>query len=601
MIPYEFGTWGIGFIFQLRGSVFPKALFWSVPSALLAATVRYHVSRYNLGSHPEASMSGAINLWGTFTGMVGFLLVFRTQIAYSRFWEGGTILQQVRGVWFNATSNLIAFCSSSIEKEGDVAKFQHLLVRLMSLLYCTALQQVASVDDGQFEVLDYSEIDEASLRFLSSARDRCEVVMQWIQRLIVNNIKNEVIPIAPPIASRVFQELSNGIVDVQNAKKIREFPFPFPYAQIITAFLLLNSLFTPIIAALVVESYAVSTTIAFVITFAFWSLNYIAAELELPFGDDPNDLPISMLQENFNESLSLLLNPAVNTPPEYEFADGKLCLNRHKCRLTNLRDASVSLNDSVGVFSAPNFTNAEVQLPKERLSEAALPDGEYHDAPFAGELPVAAANEREPLHSERLVKDVGGESPNIRSAIVELPTLDLPPKQIPQAKVIQLPTTGISCVSVQKPKRYHGCGVEPQNTEPLPHYCRQADLARHVHDSPPYIPVHAIPTLGAMLAHEHSNTADHAFFTPRSLLMQPCTGTPENSKDQSFGCKRKPPESPAGDTPVTPSVDLSFPALHSASEEVTPNSWHALDIPLGERDWTTQQSITQARNTKQTI
>jgi len=70
----------------------------------------------------------------------------------------------------------------------DVAKFQQFLVRLMSLLYCTALQQVASVDDSQFEVLDHAGIDESSLIFLSSAKDRCEVVMHWIQKLIFENI-----------------------------------------------------------------------------------------------------------------------------------------------------------------------------------------------------------------------------------------------------------------------------------------------------------------------------------------------------------------------------------------------------------------------------
>ena len=36
--------------------------------------------------------------------------------------------------------------------------------------------------------------------------------MQWIQRLIVDDIGNEVLNIAPPIISRVFQERFNGIV-----------------------------------------------------------------------------------------------------------------------------------------------------------------------------------------------------------------------------------------------------------------------------------------------------------------------------------------------------------------------------------------------------
>jgi len=346
MIPYEFGTWGIGFIFQVKGSIFPKALVWALPCSLCS----YLFALY-LEAHPTTKVFVAgptVSCWASFTGMVGFLLGLRTQIAYSRFWEGGTLLQQVRGVWFNATSNLMAFSNSSTAKQEDVNKFKQLLVRLMSLLYCTALQQVASVDDAHFEILDQTGIEESSLIYLSCAKDRCEVVMQWIQRLIVENTANSVIPIAPPILSRVFQELSNGIVAVHEAKKIREFPFPFPYAQMITTFLIFIWAFTPFLAAVAVESPGFSAAMSFVITFAFWSMNYVAAELELPFGDDPNDLPVAMLQVNFNESLMTLLNPLVASPPRFKLQAGiELPFKTHKCRLTQMNDRMLKESDEI--------------------------------------------------------------------------------------------------------------------------------------------------------------------------------------------------------------------------------------------------------------
>ena len=34
---------------------------------------------------------------------------FRSRIAYNRWWEGGTLLQQTRGEWFNGYSSLIAW------------------------------------------------------------------------------------------------------------------------------------------------------------------------------------------------------------------------------------------------------------------------------------------------------------------------------------------------------------------------------------------------------------------------------------------------------------------------------------------------------------
>merc|ERR1740121_919021 len=79
---------------------------------------------------------------GGYNMVLGFLLVFRTQQAYNRWWEGSSLLQTARGEWFCAYSNLIAFCTRAPDLQSEVDCFQHLLVRLISLLYGSALQQV---------------------------------------------------------------------------------------------------------------------------------------------------------------------------------------------------------------------------------------------------------------------------------------------------------------------------------------------------------------------------------------------------------------------------------------------------------------------------
>eukprot|EP00971_Amphidinium_carterae_P142994 2832940-Amphidinium_carterae.1 len=53
---------------------------------------------------------------------------------------GLTLLQQVRGQWFNATSSLFAFCTVKPELQEVVSKFRLLQVRLTSLLYCAGLR-----------------------------------------------------------------------------------------------------------------------------------------------------------------------------------------------------------------------------------------------------------------------------------------------------------------------------------------------------------------------------------------------------------------------------------------------------------------------------
>ena len=51
----------------------------------------------------------------------------------------------------------------------------------------------------------------------------------------------------------------------------------------------------------------------------FWSLVFVAAELEMPFGDDLNDLPVSLMQLRMNRGLKALLNAAQQREVTYTF------------------------------------------------------------------------------------------------------------------------------------------------------------------------------------------------------------------------------------------------------------------------------------------
>merc|ERR1711953_579258 len=109
-------------------------------------------------------------------------------MGYSRWWEGGTLLQKTRGEWFNA--------------------YTHLLARLMSLLMCCGLQQVSPNRDRPFEIIDLDGIEWESMEFLNLAPDKVEIILQWIQRSMVLHMESGVLPVAPPILSRAFQEVS---------------------------------------------------------------------------------------------------------------------------------------------------------------------------------------------------------------------------------------------------------------------------------------------------------------------------------------------------------------------------------------------------------
>lgn len=321
MITYEFGRWGLSFVFSFEGSVFPKAFVLALPHVGLAVGLWYFFQELE-DSNPElvANLRDVTvsQVWVGYNWVLAFLVGFRAQRAYARWWEGGTLLQQARGEWFNAYSSLIAFSSNKPELKQDVDCFQELLGRLMSMLFAAALQTVSREPDmANFEIIDVAGIEVHSLFYLLQKHDKCEVILQWVQRLIVQNMESGVVPIPPPVISRVFQELSRGIVNVHNVRKITEFQFPFPFAQFISVMLVLHWFMNPVVIAILVGSPAWAALVSFVPCFAFWGINYISAEIEQPFGDGANDMPMRRMQLSMNTSIVTLLERRSQEPPQY--------------------------------------------------------------------------------------------------------------------------------------------------------------------------------------------------------------------------------------------------------------------------------------------
>lgn len=177
------------------------------------------------------------------------------------------------------------------------------------------------MEDERFEIIDWNGLDLDSVEWATRNHDRCEVIMQWIQRLIVDNTASGVIPIAPPILSRVFQELSQGIVNMNQARAISDVPFPFPYAQMTTVLLLVNTFVSPVILSLGGLTTGWAVFCSFINALVLWGINYIAIELEMPFGDDLNDLQIGELLPDINRSLMNLIEPQTQCVPEYVWED----------------------------------------------------------------------------------------------------------------------------------------------------------------------------------------------------------------------------------------------------------------------------------------
>lgn len=323
-------------LFKTEGSLFGFAAAIALPPSIIAAVLK------GVGWVDGDTILENNSVWSGFTFLVGFLVVFRTSQAYSRFWDGATATHRMRAQWHDACSAIMAFCCHSSVDKDVVLRFQHRLVRLFSILHATALGEIEEIVEGggekqmmSLQLIDPEGLDAEGWMNLRSCSNKCALVFSWIQVLIVQNIKTGVLSIPPPILSRVFQELAEGMVVLHDAEKIAEIPFPFPYVQTCDLLLGIHLVLTPLVSAQWAVNEFWAFAFAFVQVFAFWALNGIATEIEHPFGRGVNDLEPEAMQKKMNELLLMLLHPAALRVPE--LTEGA-CVNK----LGNLgRNASV--------------------------------------------------------------------------------------------------------------------------------------------------------------------------------------------------------------------------------------------------------------------
>lgn len=147
------------------------------------------------------------------------------------------------------------------------------------------------------QVLDW---DAAGLR----APDRLICVFGWIVEDI--NSLQPCIRTPPPILSRSYQELSQGMTAFNQALKMSDVPFPFPFSQLLDVLLVVFTGLIPLLAGYVDDNLypsCVQPFVGFFITMAFLGLMSISRTLENPFADGPNQLPCIDLHERLIETI----------------------------------------------------------------------------------------------------------------------------------------------------------------------------------------------------------------------------------------------------------------------------------------------------------
>ena len=130
------------------------------------------------------------------------------------------------------------------------------------------------------------------------------LVTLWVQEFISREyLAGSTGKVAPPIISRLYQYISDGVVGFQQARKVAYIPFPFVHAQMMALFSAAIMFIFPLLYVSQVHRLEFAIVMNFTTVLCFLGMEQVARELENPFQNVPNDLPLTTFQAQFNEAL----------------------------------------------------------------------------------------------------------------------------------------------------------------------------------------------------------------------------------------------------------------------------------------------------------
>ncbi len=225
-------------------------------------------------------------------GMLGFvislLLVFRTNTAYDRWWEG----RKLWGALVNNSRNLALKLAAILKEEEDVAFFRNLIPNYAFVLNLHLKDEATSQQLNENLIID---LDQEKHRPNQVAKLMFERINSlYIDKKITGD---QLI---------ILNEELKSFTDICGAcERIKNTPIPYSYSAFIKKFIFFYVMTLPFGYSFNLGYYVVP-----VVVFIFYvlaSLELIAEEIEEPFGTDENDLPTKKISENIQRHVNELL------------------------------------------------------------------------------------------------------------------------------------------------------------------------------------------------------------------------------------------------------------------------------------------------------
>jgi len=278
------------FAFRIKGSVAPIIL----PRVLIFSGFTLGVSLLHHYA-PQISLEILSDLTSNivFNLVLGLLLVFRTNTAYDRYWEGrkswGTLVVSIRNL--SRLMQVTIACSADEEQQ----KKEQSMMYLQAFAIATKRHLRNEIIEEDFnQILSAEEI----LKLRNAKHVPLEITL-WLTDYLHKQVQNE------SIDSNYFVSMNgyiNALIEgLTSCERILKTPLPVSYSIYLKRLILIYCIGLPF--HLVPQIDWLAAIVVGLVSFILLGIEQIGNEIENPFGHDANDLPLDDICESITTNV----------------------------------------------------------------------------------------------------------------------------------------------------------------------------------------------------------------------------------------------------------------------------------------------------------
>lgn len=275
-------------LFVVRGSIVPKIAPQLIFTTLISIAVTLAHGRVFEWKIPLTFVP--FSLIGI---TLAIFLGFRNTTSYARYWEA-------RMLWGSVLNETRALARQSMTLVSDTSDSSRFVAYLIAFVHGMRHQLRGTDPQADFERL----LDKADVACLARKQFKPIAILlmagEWLRERRSRG------QIEAPLAQVMEMHLDRLGEAIGGCERIATTPIPFTYGVILHRVTYLYSLLLPF--GLVDSIGPMTPVVVAFLSYTFFALEAVSAEIEEPFGLEPNDLALNAMSETIEQSLREILH-----------------------------------------------------------------------------------------------------------------------------------------------------------------------------------------------------------------------------------------------------------------------------------------------------